>query len=537
VSAGLGIILALVSVLAGAVGAGATTPSSGHGLTASERALVDETLFAASATQVAERHAADDAILTLHRQIDVLKAQGSKAVAALSAAQERYLTLLAQKDRAYAEQIAVFRSVVEDIASTPGGAAALAQYNAGDEDGALAVLDHLAEARQRAKQARTDIDAAADQRRIAALANDAHVKGSKVTTHQMITRYEAVTKLDPGLWSDWMALARLYQEAGRRGDAQETAQHAAETATADRDRAVALSELGALQANQGDLAGARTSYREGLAIFRALAKADPRSAAKQRDLSISLERLGDAQAARQDDMAGARASYQDELAITRILAKADPSSAEEQRDLSVSLERIAYVQVIQGDLAGARASYQESLDIRRALAKADPTSAEEQRDLSVTLARIGSVQVDQGDLAGGRAAYQEALAIRRALAKADPNSPAEQYVLGNTLETIGDVQVRLGDLAGARASYQEGLDLRRTLAKADPTLWANPSLLSVSLDKIGDVQAAQGDLAAARASYGEARDTLTALDRQGRLAPTDRSFLEEMRRKAEAPHP
>ena len=44
-------------------------------------------------------------------------------------------------------EIAVFRAAVEDIAKTPEGVAALARFNAGDEMGALAVLDDLRAAR------------------------------------------------------------------------------------------------------------------------------------------------------------------------------------------------------------------------------------------------------------------------------------------------------------------------------------------------------------------------------------------------------
>ncbi len=60
---------------------------------------------------------------------------------------------LASRDRAYAEEIAVFRREVTDIASTPGGAAAPARHNAGDRVGAIAVLDRLRQARDAARYA------------------------------------------------------------------------------------------------------------------------------------------------------------------------------------------------------------------------------------------------------------------------------------------------------------------------------------------------------------------------------------------------
>jgi hypothetical protein len=71
------------------------------------------------------------------------------------------------------------------------------------------------------------------------------------------------------------------------------------------------------------------------------------------------------------------------------LAKADPHSAQAQRDLSVSLEKLGDVEVQAGNLARARELFARSLEIREELAKADPHSAQAQRDLSVSLERLG----------------------------------------------------------------------------------------------------------------------------------------------------
>ena len=46
-----------------------------------------------------------------------------------------------------------------------------------------------------------------------------------------------------------------------------------------------------------------------------------------------------------------------------------------QRDVGVSLERLGDVLVEQGDLAGAKQRHQESLETRTRLAAADPSSA------------------------------------------------------------------------------------------------------------------------------------------------------------------
>jgi predicted negative regulator of RcsB-dependent stress response len=91
-----------------------------------------------------------------------------------------------------------------------------------------------------------------------------------------------------------------------------------------------------------------------------LAKGDPSNAGWRRDLSVSFNKIGEVQAA-QGDLAAALTSYQASLAIRERLSAADPGNAGWQRDLSVSHERIGEVQAAQGDLAAALTSYQASL--------------------------------------------------------------------------------------------------------------------------------------------------------------------------------
>jgi hypothetical protein len=69
----------------------------------------------------------------------------------------------------------------------------------------------------------------------------------------------------------------------------------------------------------------------------------------------------------------------------------DPSSASLQRDVSVSLTKLGDVLVAQGDLAGAKQRYQESAEILKRLSAADPSSARLQRDVSVSLWKLAGI--------------------------------------------------------------------------------------------------------------------------------------------------
>ncbi len=163
-------------------------------------------------------------IAVLQAQLVEARAQGATEVtrleAALVEAREALVADLARDNPAYAQDIAVFRREVTDIASTPEGVAALARYNAGDRVGAIAVLDRLRQARDGARRVLVDIESAAEARRIAALALDARGKSDPAfDTGAVITRYEEVVRLDPGEYDDWYQLVQLYIAAGRRADA------------------------------------------------------------------------------------------------------------------------------------------------------------------------------------------------------------------------------------------------------------------------------------------------------------------------------
>ena len=417
-------------------------------------------LFAASATQAAEARLADATIRAERAQIDKLTVEvhaGAAQRAALVAAQDHYVAELAAKDRAYSVEIAVFRGAVTDIASTPEGADALAKYNAGDTNGALSILDTLRAARAAARRKADDIADAADARTTAELALDARDRG-KGDTASVIARYEEVTKLDPGENWDWVELTRLYRDAGRLTDAAKAVQKSVDTAPTDRDRSVALEDMGDVLTAQGDLAGALKAYDGSLAIDTKAAAADPKSGLAQQDVAMDQSRLGNA-LLNEGDLPGARTNFEAALATARALAAANPTGETQQRAVVVGLTKLASVQSAQGDLAGARTSLEEDVTLVRKLLATDPTDGETQRDLEVTLDKLGAVVASQSQLGEARKDYEAALTIARAQAAADPNSARAEIDVATTLQNLGGVLVDQGDLAGARKDYEEAVDV------------------------------------------------------------------------------
>ncbi len=166
-------------------------------------------------------------------ETQLAEARGSAGIAALEAeliaAREGLVADLAQDDPAYAEAIAFFRREVTQIASTPEGAAALAQFNLGEYEEAFAILDRLIAAEDQARQLALENatramqlqgarEAAASRRSVAVLWLEARNRSQR-STEAVIARYEEVVRLDPGEYMDWFQLVQLYIAAGRRADA------------------------------------------------------------------------------------------------------------------------------------------------------------------------------------------------------------------------------------------------------------------------------------------------------------------------------
>ncbi len=128
------------------------------------------------------------------------------------------------------------------------------------------------------------------------------------------------------------------------------------------------------------LAITRAWANHALALSEKLGAGDPSNSARQRDLSVIYNRIGDLQIA-EGKRAEAFKSYQDGLEIRKRLAALDPANTEWQRDLSISYERIGDLQNAEGKRAEALKSYQDGLEIAQRLAALDPAHTEWQTDL------------------------------------------------------------------------------------------------------------------------------------------------------------
>jgi tetratricopeptide (TPR) repeat protein len=502
--------LGALSALTGAPGFAQTQAGA---VQVDARAEVAAALYAASATQAAAERSADAHMRAQAAEIGRLRREGRASRLQIAELEERYVADLAQRDRAYAQEIVVFRTAVEDIAATPEGAAALARFNAGDEIGALAVLDQLRAARARARQVRANIESAAEGRRIAALALEARNRG-RLGTQAVIARYEEVTRLDPNMQWDWVELARAYQAVGSLAAAERSAQRALLLAASDRERGVAMSDLVQIQVAQGNLSAALRIAEDYNTLTSRLAAAEPSSPQLRHDLAISHDRLGGVLFA-QRDYEAARAHFEVSMAISQQIAMENPHSNEAQRGVSSSLAQLSALSFTEGSIDRARALAEESLEITQRLATAHPSLTGLQRDVVARLFALGMVQEQQGNLVEARDRYETGIAIAQRLVVIDPTNAQASMLVAMGLSSLAGVSLRLGDLVSALALYEESLEINEALSASDPSNAATQHSMASNLVIIGNLLVTRNDLLGANARYMRAlaiRERLAAAD-------------------------
>lgn len=402
------------------------------------RAEVASALYAASATQAAAERVADAQLRAQAAEIERLRREGRASRLEIAALQERFVDELTRRDRAYAQEIAVFRGAVEDIASTPEGAAALARFNAGDEVGALAVLDQLVNAREHARQVRAAIETAAERRRVATLALEAHERGG-VDTTAVIARYEEVTRLDPDMHWDWVELGRLYREVGRLDEALRANQNAERTSLDDSDRILALGELAQTYLMQNELGRALQVQAQLIPLARRQADAAADPAARfmaSYQLAIVLTNAG-VMYSTGDESATASELLQEALQILGTLRNDVCVCVAEGR--VIALVTLGHTLRARNELQQALAAFEEAETTSRELLTTAPPTVTRRAQLALTIDRQGDVLKAMNDQAGAIAQFQESLRMLRELGAENPNSEPVQRLLGISLARLAQM--------------------------------------------------------------------------------------------------
>ncbi len=255
-------------------------------------------------------------------------------------------------------------------------------------------------------------------------------------------------------------------------------------------------------ANLGDRTGALDSYRQALAIRKALVSSGPSDPKLRLDLATNYDRIGDTLLTI-GQSGNALASYQEGYALRDALLSADPNDPEIRRQFATSCMRIAQALAQTGKLAGAQRIANRGLKIAKDLAASRPKDSIAQRDLFIDYIKTGDLLSAGGDKATALSHYREALPIAVAVESMAEDKTRARRETANVHDKIGNLLTALKQREDALANYQSALRLRTAIAAADPNNAEIQRDLSISHEKIGNILAQSGDEAGALGQYKE----------------------------------
>jgi len=251
-------------------------------------------------------------------------------------------------------------------------------------------------------------------------AEEAAVAALDATT-RLRGRPESRLRLSDALW----LLARAERASGDPAAAEEHVAQALDLLRGQETRGhLEWSDaLGRLLRARERPAEALGVYERMTGVARRLLSEYGESPERLRDVSVSLDRVGDVRR-ELGDLTGAGESYAESLEVSRRLLSEYGESPERLRDVSVSLNKVGDVRRELGDLTGAGESYAESLEVRRRLLSEYGESPERLRDVSVSLERVGLLSRDEGDEASAQGHLREALGLAESVVDQYGETPA-----------------------------------------------------------------------------------------------------------------
>jgi eukaryotic-like serine/threonine-protein kinase len=284
-----------------------------------------------------------------------------------------------------------------------------------------------------------------------------------------------------------------------------------------RALAQTLVDLGSLQFDTGDVAGALALARRAQAVLAPLAgrPIDPglrlQLGATDDLLGVLLLETGDARAS----------AERHRIAIARFEAAPAPerATAALRRALSVAYQHLSdALAQIDGDAASLE-SLQRTRALRAGLVAEFPDNADYQHLLGTADYWIGLVFADMGRYREALARFRSKLPVDSSLVASDPRNAANRSALAFDLVRVGDMLLKLGKPKDALAIYQQSLAIRSTDLAADST----------NVDKRFQLVESQTSLCRAAAALAPTRadqecERAARLMDQTRLDPTNAGF-------------
>ncbi len=212
--------------------------------------------------------------------------------------------------------------------------------------------------------------------------------------------------------------------------------------------------------------------------------------------SRALSQIGDVRLQR-GDLAGALRSFRQSLALAEALVRRRPQDAEPRFALGQSHFWVGRAFWEKGDLAAARPHFRAYLDVSRRLAREKPADPALQLELSYAWSNLGSMERRQARLAPALAAFQSTLAVQRRLLAGRPADRDLGMEVAATHDLLAATWMEMGRLDAALPHLNAQSRQLAALAVRHPGDFELRQFLGTSHDSLELWHEARGQLAEA----------------------------------------
>ena len=217
------------------------------------------------------------------------------------------------------------------------------------------------------------------------------------------------------------------------------------------------------ESNLGDPDAAIASDRKSLALFEAVAKANPDNTIDQLNVAmmhriLSFSSLGTA--AGRDDLKQA-------MDITEWLLRRDPGNPKIISERSIEYQNLGFSHDAMGDRPGGLDAYRKYYEMRREILRTTPQYHGIRRSVGVSTVLLGSALARMGSRDEALKLVEEGIGFLESEPKGRDEINTRRDV-AIARQTRTDILLMNGNAAGALASYREIGNVLGPMAKADP---------------------------------------------------------------------
>ena len=217
------------------------------------------------------------------------------------------------------------------------------------------------------------------------------------------------------------------------------------------------------QSNLGQISAAEVSVKKSIALFEAVARANPHNLSDQMNLAMAYRRRAFVDVYERTG----RQEIEQALAITAPVMKTDGGKPEVRNERSLEVQILASVQDATGERLKAIDTFRNYVELRRDILRTNPGFKGIQRSVAHSTIELAHELGRFGDRAEALQLMNEGIAQMESLAK-EAGTPDVIRDLAASELRRGEVEIFSGDTAASIADFERARDRTARLAKLDP---------------------------------------------------------------------